>query len=506
MLALANDTHCPQARKVSIYQEDCLFLDLYVPRSALNSTEPVPVVNFLHGGGFVYGSKDEFDMAKLPLYSGKGIIDASDSPLIFVVGNYRLGALGWLGGSALRRSGSPNLGLHDQRAVFRFIRDHIHLVHGDAGNVTAWGESAGAASLMHHLTAYRGTQDPLFRRAIIQSPAFGWQFDPHVIELTWRRFAELVHCLDGSLTCVESATEEAVRLANQELFRENAPCIGVLPIGPAVDGMWVQDLAMHSLMDGRFWKGLDAILVSHTALEVSRDSSFIPPEVKTHPTERSFQNFLDGLLPGPARSSLRQTVSDFYPLANFSNDQVLRVGEVIRDCSFYVNTRVLFEAYLKTIPNSTYGMRYSYLEEYNGAVHASDLVPSFWNKDLDVIQLLIDCANTSWWIARTLAQNLETKLAPTYQSYMASFVLYGDPNKGREKAVIWTPAERREEYIGNVMKTVFSLFFRPFSMLDVDDLSRMSRTEFWLGIAEGLVLHDRTEETRPNQRALLIHD
>jgi carboxylesterase type B len=77
--------------------EDCLFADLYVPASAVNAPyAKLPVVVWLYGGGFIFGSKDtgttpQYDM---PFYSGQGLL-SQGKDFIFVAGNYRLGAFGW---------------------------------------------------------------------------------------------------------------------------------------------------------------------------------------------------------------------------------------------------------------------------------------------------------------------------------------------------------------------------------------------------------------------------
>ena len=87
--------------------------------------------------------------------------------------NYRLGLFGWLSGSTLQKDGTANVGLYDQQAVFDWIQDNIHLFGGDADRVTVMGESAGAGSIMHHITAYGGQKGKApFQRAILQSP--GW--------------------------------------------------------------------------------------------------------------------------------------------------------------------------------------------------------------------------------------------------------------------------------------------------------------------------------------------
>ena len=120
------------------YSEDCLFLNIFVPFAAFGARMgPVPVVVWFYGGAFVFGSKSEFDIMRFPLYSGNGVIGAAKEPLIFVVGNYRLGAFGWLAGHTMKSVGLPNAGLHDQRKVLKPVQDHIHLVNRDPTAVSA---------------------------------------------------------------------------------------------------------------------------------------------------------------------------------------------------------------------------------------------------------------------------------------------------------------------------------------------------------------------------------
>lgn len=114
--------------------EDCLFLDLYVPSSAVSSPNPnVPVVVWFYGGAYVYGSKNGLG-PDVPFYNGTGMLQAAakaNSKLIFITGNYRLGAFGWLAGTQMEKLGLPNAGLYDQRLVLQWVQDFIHLVSGD---------------------------------------------------------------------------------------------------------------------------------------------------------------------------------------------------------------------------------------------------------------------------------------------------------------------------------------------------------------------------------------
>jgi len=152
--------------------EDCLFLDLYVPGKAIRNTRlKLPVLVWVYGGAYLFGSKDTLQ-PELPFYDGSGMMTKADNNMIFVAMNYRMGSYGWLAGTTVEAEGVSNAGLWDQRAAFQWVQDYIHLVGGDPTRVTAMGESAGAGSIMHHLVGNGSKLDPLFSKAILQSPAF----------------------------------------------------------------------------------------------------------------------------------------------------------------------------------------------------------------------------------------------------------------------------------------------------------------------------------------------
>src|SRR5499427_10768326 len=137
--------------------EDCLTLTIWTPAP---DAAKRPVLVWLHGGAFSSGA------GSLPWYSGERF--AANGDMVVVSINYRLGALGFL---YLPGVSDGNLGLLDQVAALRFVRDNIAAFGGDPDNVTVVGQSAGASSIAMLMTmpAARG----LFRRAILQSTPFG---------------------------------------------------------------------------------------------------------------------------------------------------------------------------------------------------------------------------------------------------------------------------------------------------------------------------------------------
>ena len=129
------------------------YLTLNVLRPAAEGSER-PVIVFIHGGGFLVGSKDASVQ--------DGVTFARDG-LVYVAINYRLGIEGFL-----PIPGVPtNLGLRDMIAALEWVRDHIALFGGDPGNITVFGESAGAMAIADLLAS--PLTAGLFRRAIVQS-------------------------------------------------------------------------------------------------------------------------------------------------------------------------------------------------------------------------------------------------------------------------------------------------------------------------------------------------
>ncbi|CAG5147345.1 uncharacterized protein ALTATR162_LOCUS2023 [Alternaria atra] len=147
----------------SMSSTECLNLNITVPFLASVADTVFPVMVFIHGGGFIMGANSwpQYDPARLVRMSAD-----LGSPLIVVNVNYRLGGPGNLTSEELRNAGYPgNNSLRDQRCALQWVRKHIGGFGGNADNITVFGESAGAVSVLHQLNF----EEPLFRRAISMS-------------------------------------------------------------------------------------------------------------------------------------------------------------------------------------------------------------------------------------------------------------------------------------------------------------------------------------------------
>uniref|UniRef100_A0A665VP85 Carboxylic ester hydrolase n=1 Tax=Echeneis naucrates TaxID=173247 RepID=A0A665VP85_ECHNA len=136
--------------------EDCLYLNIYTPANRARDAK-LPVMVWIHGGGFTLGSASTYDGSVLAAYQD----------VVVVLIQYRLGFLGFLSTSDEHLPG--NFGLLDQVEALRWIQQHIHSFGGNPDLVTIFGESAGGVSvsllllsplsdgLIHHAIAESGT-------------------------------------------------------------------------------------------------------------------------------------------------------------------------------------------------------------------------------------------------------------------------------------------------------------------------------------------------------------
>ncbi|MGW3621791.1 carboxylesterase/lipase family protein [Micromonospora arida] len=215
--------------------EDCLYLNVTTPRSAART--PRPVMVWLHGGDFRFGSGDG--------YGGQRLATGGD--VVVVTVNYRLGALGFLAHPALAgRDGiTGNFGLQDQQAALRWVRRNAAAFGGDPGNVTVFGQSAGATSVCAQLAA--PATAGLFHRAIMQSNSCANPVQTRAEavgaaqEFAWR------------IGCTEPAVVAAClrgRSPAQLIETVGYPGAGV-DLGPVVDGRTLLVDPAYALTTGR---------------------------------------------------------------------------------------------------------------------------------------------------------------------------------------------------------------------------------------------------------------
>lgn len=153
------NTSCQLNFKTGEYvgSEDCLYLNVYTPKLPSPSTKMLPVMVFIHGGAFIYGS----GIIKTDV--GPDFIVEND--VVVVAINYRLGVFGFLSLDIPEAAG--NMGLKDQVKALEWIQKNIEIFGGDKDNVTIFGISAGSASVEYLVLS--PSAKGLFHKAILQS-------------------------------------------------------------------------------------------------------------------------------------------------------------------------------------------------------------------------------------------------------------------------------------------------------------------------------------------------
>ncbi|CAG9773114.1 unnamed protein product [Ceutorhynchus assimilis] len=160
--------------------EDCLTINVYTPKNPSQITTKLPVLFYIHGGGFNWGSGQT--KGKTGGIEPEYFMDRTDVVLVSI--NYRLGPFGFFstGDSVI----PGNAGLKDQRLALKWVQKNIASFGGDPTKVTIFGESAGGASVGYQILS--PSSAGLFRGAILSSgtPLCPWAFQRNQTEITYK--------------------------------------------------------------------------------------------------------------------------------------------------------------------------------------------------------------------------------------------------------------------------------------------------------------------------------
>ncbi|XP_066988732.1 juvenile hormone esterase-like [Macrobrachium rosenbergii] len=262
--------------------EDCLYLNVFVPKAAAaaainrsQGSQGLPVMVFIHGGGFVSGSAEE-----LPPY----VLLSRD--VVLVVLQYRLGFLGFLSTEDSVLPG--NYGLKDQTLALQWVQKHIHNFGGDPRRVTIFGQSGGAASVHFQLLSPKARG--LFSGAILQSGSAiaPWALNPQH-KKTAGDVGSLVGCSQdqGSqafLECMQTIDPRKIMLTSQQLFIWfTVPLYAV----PRIDGDFIPNHPLILLNEGSYNKvnimsGITANEGGLLTLQMYNDQKHLLQELKNN--------------------------------------------------------------------------------------------------------------------------------------------------------------------------------------------------------------------------------
>ncbi|KAG1938284.1 uncharacterized protein ces2b [Pimephales promelas] len=216
--------------------EDCLYLNIYTPSKPGDNTK-LPVMVWIHGGGFSVASASIFD----------GHVLAAYQDVVVVLIQYRLGLLGFFSTGDEHAPG--NYGLLDQVAALQWVQENIHSFGGDPGLVTIFGESAGGVSVSLHVLSPLSAN--LFRYAIAESGTAAMDAVMSPNPLPTAQYMGNSSGCDISSTkkivdCVMQMSEEDILKITREQF--------MLRFGVTVDGQFLPKSVEELLQSHQFNK------------------------------------------------------------------------------------------------------------------------------------------------------------------------------------------------------------------------------------------------------------
>ena len=238
---------CPQPPLMAGSQqsENCLGLNVWTP--ARSASGKLPVMFWIHGGGFQIGASSQ------SVYDGESL---ASQGVVLVSINYRMGIFGFLGSPALSKESpngvSGNYALLDMVAGLQWVKRNIGAFGGDPNNVTIFGESAGGTAVM--LLMVMPQSEGLFQKVIAES-AWGLYTPISHLKDSWygrvpmEKFGDK---LGDDLAALRSkSTAEVMKMAGPMQLSGEAADRGESYM-PVVDGWALPDDPARLFSEGKF--------------------------------------------------------------------------------------------------------------------------------------------------------------------------------------------------------------------------------------------------------------
>ncbi len=214
--------------------EDCLFLNIWSPAA---DGKKRPVMFWIHGGGFVIGS------GSAELYNGTNL--AKNGDVVVVTINYRLGSLGFLyfdDSTAQKKGFENNLGIRDQIAALKWVKENIAAFGGDPAQVTIFGESAGGTSVETLLAC--PSAKGLFKGAISESGPAGILWQPETAKGLTEKYFSILGISPDNFEAIKSLPLDTLKAAEDKLMDYMIAETPNKVFSPTIDGkLLVNDIS-----------------------------------------------------------------------------------------------------------------------------------------------------------------------------------------------------------------------------------------------------------------------
>lgn len=319
--------------------EDCLYLNVWAPRSQRH--KKLPVMVWIYGGGFRRGTSAE------PLYDGENL---ARKGVIFVSLNYRVGRLGFFAHPLLTAESanhtSGNYGLLDQVQALRWVQRNIAAFGGDPRLVTLFGQSAGAHSVSYLVGSPLAAG--LFSRVIAQS---GGGFAPAIAD------AAFGHTLQ-SLEQAEKRGERTASLMGAHTLAELRvrSAIDIMDAPSADSDEWTWPIVDGEVLPAR----LETIFATGRQNDVPTMVGSNANEGASFPSDRTLRAY---------RARAARLPPEFQSLYPATDDATAREASeaAIRDWQFGWQTWTWARMQQRTGRSPVYYYRFSYRPPVPGA-------------------------------------------------------------------------------------------------------------------------------------------
>ncbi|RUS84139.1 hypothetical protein EGW08_008113 [Elysia chlorotica] len=435
--------------------EDCLYLNVYTP-SRESSAGLLPVMVWIHGGGYFLGSGSTYNGTRLARQGG----------VVVVTVNYRLGVFGFL---STEDSAMPgNYGLLDQIQALKWVRDNIASFGGDPNSVTVFGESAGSTSVS--LLVLSPLAKGLFQRAIMESgvslapwghvhptqrlsPVYGARMvgKANGCDHEFGLSDSFVRCLKGidASALIDSASYVSSVIDNifaMWLLPRVEDTFGVLPDAP-----------LEMLTRGEF-NQVDTLrgFNSHENGEIK-----IRNGTRAVDSKETFIELVNSLFNGyafPGKDALVNMILDTYIGNNNAPEFIVqKASEASSDISFAGSILAELKLYAAKSPGKNhYLYRFDYRDSFSttpdwvGAIHGDELKYVFG----------LDGVEFSWYDGLTQTAE-DLAMTDRVISMWSSFAKTGDPTADSSQPK-WTPFTNTQQSMMAInTKATVSQFSRP---------------------------------------------
>ena len=372
--------------------EDCLYLNVWTP--AKSAKDRIPVLVWIYGGGFSFGSTSE------PVYDGKKL---AHKGVVLVSIAYRVGQLGFLSHPGLSAESpthtSGNYGLLDQIAALKWIKENIASFGGDPNKVTIFGESAGAISVS--MLCASPLAKGLFQGAISES---GGSFGPtRPTTFPGENMKTLQQAEVDGLTFAQKAGASSIADL-RKIPADQLPSGFGLPGGwPIVDGNVIPDDQYKLYEKGKF--NDVPVLIGYNSDEGASFSPGRTPDECIAGVKKRYGKFADELIKA-------------YPVGETSVQKTAR--DLARDAAFGWQTWSWARLQSKTGKSKVY---YYYFDQHPDFPKDSPFYGFGSPHGQDVAYVFLNMNPSNPQITKS-----DQEISEAMGTYWTNFAKYGTPN------------------------------------------------------------------------------